>query len=429
MKTIGDIREQKFKSATFTFGRFNPPTSGHQKLIQQIIKKAGPLGADPLLYSSQSQDPQKNPLDFKTKMSYLKKFFGASKLKVVPGRGIRNVFDVLNDLYKKGYTNIQMVVGDDRIAEFNKLLNQYNGVKARHGFYDFDKIDVVSAGSRDPDQEGASGMSASKARKFAADGDEQAFMDAMPAKARPADKKKLYKILRAKMGIREELMDLPDYLYKDLYEGSRKIKVMNKKGTVRYIEPYELRTYTQMGYKKVNEEVNEVKTIKVGEDAVGAKNPHYAIIQDRKVIAIDSKENLLAACTKLEGARVWLTTKGLGEIVEDAVPGVKGDQPAKYFSGMKGKKEKEARAKHFAKGAKKPDGDPKSYTPAPGDKDAKTKQSKYTKKFKQMFGEVLDDAERARIKAQRNRNKDQLSRMRSRFRDQIDRMKDKESRD
>jgi nicotinic acid mononucleotide adenylyltransferase len=431
MKTIGDIREEKYKSAVFTFGRFNPPTSGHQKLIKTIVNMAVPLGADPLIYSSQSQDPKKNPLDFKTKMFYLKKFFGASgqKTKIVPGRGIRNVFDVLNDLYKKGYTHIQMVVGDDRIAEFNKLLNQYNGVKARHGFYEFERIRVVSAGSRDPDQDGAAGMSASKARKFAADGDEQAFLDAMPFMAKDQDKKKLYQILRAKMGIREGIMDLPDYLYKDLYEGSRKIKVMNKKGTVRYIEPYELRTYSQMGYKKVNEEVNEVKTIKVGEDAVGAKNPHYAIIQDRTVVAIDSKENLLKACTKLEGARVWLTTKGLGEIVEDAVPSVKGDQPAKYYSGIKDKKEKESRAKHFAKGADKPDGDPKSYAPAPGDKDAETKPSQYTKKFKQMFGEVLDDAERARIKAQRDRNKDQLQRMRSRFRDQIDRIKDKEQKD
>ena len=83
-------------------------------------------------------------------------------------------------------------------------------------------------------------------------------------------------------------------------------------------------------------------------------------------------------CAKLEGARVWLTTKALGEIVEDAVPSVKGDQPAKYYSGIKDKKEKESRAKHFAKGADKPDDDPKSYTPAPGDKDAKTKPSKQT---------------------------------------------------
>jgi len=427
MKTIGDITEAKSKSVVFTFGRFNPPTSGHEKLIQKISAKARILGADPLVYSSKSQDSKKNPLDHKIKMMYLKKFFGRQVK--FPTNPVRNVFDILVHLNDQGYTDISMIVGSDRVAEFKKLLNMYNGKTARHGRYDFESINVISAGKRDPDTEGASGMSASKARQIASDGDYEEFKKAVPSTAKEADIKKLYYSVRSKMGIREEGMDLPDYIYKDLYEGGKKIKVMNKKGTVRYINSYELRTYTQMGYKKVSEEVYEVKTIKVGEDAVGSKNPHYAIIQDRKVVAIDSKENLLKAVTKLEGARVWLTTKALGEIVEDAVPSVKGDQPAKYYSGIKDKKEKESRAKHFAKGADKPDGDPKSYAPAPGDKEAKTKPSKYTKKFKQMFGEVLDDAERARIKAQRDRNKDQLQRMRSRYRDQIDRIKDKESRD
>ena len=427
MKTIGDITEAKSKSVVFTFGRFNPPTSGHEKLIQKISAKARTLGADPLVYSSKSQDSKKNPLDHKIKIMYLKKFFGRQVK--FPTNPVRNVFDILVQLNDQGYTDISMIVGSDRVAEFKKLLNMYNGKAARHGRYDFESINVISAGERDPDAEDASGMSASKARQIASDGDYEEFKKAVPSTAKEADIKKLYYSVRSKMGIREEGMDLPDYIYKDLYEGGKKIKVMNNKGTVRYINSYELRTYTQMGYKKVSEEVQEVKTIKVGEDAVGSKNPHYAIIQDRKVVAIDSKENLLKAVTKLEGARVWLTTKALGEIVEDAVPSVKGDQPAKYYSGIKDKKEKESRAKHFAKGADKPDDDPKSYTPAPGDKDAKTKPSKYTKKFKQMFGEVIDDAERARIKAQRDRNKDQLQRTRSRYRDQIDRLKDKEQRD
>jgi hypothetical protein len=427
MKTIGDITEAKSKSVVFTFGRFNPPTSGHEKLIQKISAKARTLGADPLVYSSKSQDSKNNPLDHKIKIMYLKKFFGRQVK--FPTNPVRNVFDILVQLNDQGYTDISMIVGSDRVAEFKKLLNMYNGKTARHGRYDFESINVISAGERDPDAEDASGMSASKARQIASDGDYEEFKKAVPSTAKEADIKKLYYSVRSKMGIREEGMDLPEYIYKDLYEGGKKIKVMNNKGTVRYINSYELRTYTQMGYKKVSEEVQEVKTIKVGEDAVGSKNPHYAIIQDRKVVAIDSKENLLKAVTKLEGARVWLTTKALGEIVEDAVPSVKGDQPAKYYSGIKDKKEKESRAKHFAKGADKPDDDPKSYTPAPGDKDAKTKPSKYTKKFKQMFGEVIDDAERARIKAQRDRNKDQLQRMRSRYRDQIDRLKDKEQRD
>lgn len=271
MKTIGDITEAKSKSAVFTFGRFNPPTSGHEKLIQKISAKSKTLGADPLVYSSKSQDPKKNPLDYKIKMLYLKKFFGR-KVKF-PTKPVRNVFDILVQLNDQGYTDISMIVGSDRVNEFKKLLNMYNGKTARHGRYDFETINVISAGERDPDAEGASGMSASKARQIASDGDYEEFKKAVPSTAKEADIKKLYFSVRSKMGIREEGMDLPDYIYKDLYEGGKKIKVMNKKGTVRYINSYELRTYTQMGYKKVSEEVQEVKTIKVGEDAVGSKNP------------------------------------------------------------------------------------------------------------------------------------------------------------
>ena len=142
MKTFGKfLTEAKDKGAVFTFGRFNPPTTGHAKLVDKLKKETGG-GYVPLLFTSHSNDRQKNPLSHKDKIKYLRKFFG----RIVVDANARTVFDIANELHYKGYKKIRMVVGSDRIKEFDMLLNKYNGVKARHGFYKFDSIEVVSAG-------------------------------------------------------------------------------------------------------------------------------------------------------------------------------------------------------------------------------------------------------------------------------------------
>ena len=164
MKSFKDIVEVKSKTAVFAFGRFNPPTAGHLKLAMKVKQVAG--SNDGFIYTSHSQDPKKNPLDYRTKTKFMKLLFRPAKV-IVSTSNSRTVFDVVVDLYNQGYREIKMVAGSDRIREFESLLAKYNNVKGRHGFYNFTDIQVVSAGERDPDADDISGMSASKMRAMA----------------------------------------------------------------------------------------------------------------------------------------------------------------------------------------------------------------------------------------------------------------------
>ena len=208
LKDFKDITEDADKGATFTFGRFNPPTVGHVKLATKM--KSVSSGHDVLIYTTHTIDKTKNPLT----NAQIRKFMNP----MLP-RGIsvqtsasRTVFDVLVDLYDNGYRYIQMVVGSDRIMEFDKLLNKYNGVKSRHGYYNFKSIKVVSAGDRDPDAEGAAGMSASKMRHLAYSDQEDEFIKALPRGYRLG--KQLYSAVRKGMGITE---DFPDFMLNEVY--------------------------------------------------------------------------------------------------------------------------------------------------------------------------------------------------------------------
>lgn len=210
MKTFnGFLVEAKDKGAVFTFGRFNPPTTGHAKLVDKLKKES--RGDDVLLFTSHSNDKQKNPLNHRDKIKYLRNFFG----KIVADVNARTVFEIATELHKKKYTRIKMVVGSDRVKEFDTLLNKYNGVKARHGFYKFDEINIVSAGERDPDADDVSGMSASKLRGFAEKGDFDNFKLGVPTKNKGLIQK-LYNDIRKGMGIAEST--LPHYMVEDLID-------------------------------------------------------------------------------------------------------------------------------------------------------------------------------------------------------------------
>ena len=132
---------------------------------------------------------------------------------MVVDANVRNVFEIANFLHEKGYRNVNMVVGSDRIKEFDMLLNKYNGVKAKHGYYKFKNINIISAGERDPDADDVSGMSASKMREFAEKGDFEGFKDGVPSKGKNLAKK-LYDDIRKGMGINEG--NLPEYMIEDL---------------------------------------------------------------------------------------------------------------------------------------------------------------------------------------------------------------------
>ena len=154
------------KTVVFTFGRFNPPTIGHEKLINAVVAVNQREGGTAHIYGSQSQDSKKNPLSHTEKFKYLKKMLPRLKSSLQSNSKTRNIMEIAAELSGK-YNKLIMVAGSDRVSEFKSLLNTYNGIKAKHGLYEFEEIDVVSAGERDPDADGASGMSASKMRDAA----------------------------------------------------------------------------------------------------------------------------------------------------------------------------------------------------------------------------------------------------------------------
>ena len=179
------------KTAVFTYGRMNPPTIGHLKLVKKMIGEARRHKADPWIFLSPTQNAKKDPLSPNRKIYYAEKSFGPNVNIDIQA----NIFTVLVELYNKGYKKLIMIVGSDRIPEFSKTIPKYNGVEGKpHGFYNFESIDFQSAGERDPDAEGVAGMSASKLRGFAVAGDYDNFKKGNNLNDR--DSKSLYNEIR-----------------------------------------------------------------------------------------------------------------------------------------------------------------------------------------------------------------------------------------
>lgn len=192
---------EETREVFFTFGRMNPPTIGHGKLMSVLSTKAG---SNPYkVYLSQSSDPKKNPLSYTQKIKHVRKMFPKHSRNVIMDKKVKNVFDVATSFYDQGFNRITMVVGADRITEFKTLLDKYNGVKGRHGFYNFERINVVSAGDRDPDAEGVEGMSASKQRQNASNNDFTTFSQGVPTSMSNRDAKRLFNDIRSGMGLSE----------------------------------------------------------------------------------------------------------------------------------------------------------------------------------------------------------------------------------
>ena len=353
------FKEARGDTAVFTFGRFNPPTTGHEKLIEALAREQGKNpGSLMYVYPSHSQNAKKDPLPHAKKVAYMKKMFPRYKKNIIVSRA-RNIFEVATELHNKGHKAVVMVVGSDRVDEFDNLLNKYNGEEGRHGFYGFDNIEVVSAGERDPDAEGVTGMSASKMRAAASQNDYDSFKEGLPKGF--TDGEKLFKDVRKNMGIREGNTFTTEEIHRDLYVRGEIWNV----GDV-------------------------VKTTDGDEGTIIRRGTNYVVFEDLRRVWLHN----------LEEIRDGLRRQKQDKDVEDR----KGTQPAKYYAkdaeGDKMKKStKQSRARHFERGAKMDDDNPAAYKPAPGDKGAKTKPSKYTKKFKQMYGErKLTDAEKNKLK-------------------------------
>jgi len=201
MYTFRDLLEAP-QTIVFTFGRFNPPTTGHEKLIQKVASVAGSNKFR--IYPSHTQNPKKDPLPYALKIAYMRKMFKKYAKNIIADKDAKTAIMVAEKLFKEGFKNLIMVAGSDRVKEFSTLLNRYNDAPDKKGnqLFKFDSVEVVSAGERDPDAEGVEGMSASKMRAAATVGDFDQFQMGLPAEFK--DGKKLFRDLRKNMGIREE---------------------------------------------------------------------------------------------------------------------------------------------------------------------------------------------------------------------------------
>ena len=375
------------KTVFFTFGRMNPPTIGHEKLLDKLSKSAG---KNPYrVFLSQSTDPAKNPLPYKDKVKLARKMFPRHARSIMIDATVKTVFDVATKLYDEGFKNVAMVVGSDRLREFDVLLNKYNGKKGKHGFYNFSKIDVISAGERDPDADGAEGMSASKMRAAAKSGDFSSFAQGLTKAISNADAKRIYNQVRSMMGLKEQT---------------------NFKNRIQLEPVSDIRESYMNG--KLFESGDEVIIKDSGEvGKVKHLGTNYVIVE-----------------TKNGDYRKWLDAVELLEKEDPDIKDRKGAQPAQYHKGLK-KSTKVKRDAHFKKGAAKSDDDPSAYKPAPGDATAKTKPSKHTLKFKKMFGDDVDHSNLAKKRIDREKKADAIrhDRMMDRARTRDTKAKNKET--
>lgn len=199
---------------TIAFGRFNPPTVGHQKLLDTVAASSD--DGDYVIVPSRTQDKKKNPLDADTKVSMMRQMFPQHSEKIVNDPAHRTIFDVLKKAHHDGYSGIRIVGGADRVSEFEKLASNYNGK-----LYQFDNLEVRSAGERDPEAEDITGMSASKQRKAAAEGDFQTFKKGVPDTFNDKQARELFNMIRAGMNIKEgwNLWEIaPKFDWKNLRE-------------------------------------------------------------------------------------------------------------------------------------------------------------------------------------------------------------------
>ena len=384
------------KTIFFTFGRMNPPTSGHEKLMNELSKKSG---RNPYrVFLSQSSDNKKNPLDYNYKVKTVRKFFPKHARSVMLDKKVKNVFDAVTKLYDEGYKNINMVVGSDRTNEFKKLLEKYNGVKGRHGLYKFNKINVISAGDRDPDADDVSGMSASKMRKLASDGDFTQFSQGLPRSVSNNEAKKVYNEVRKGMGLKEQKHFQNKLIFEPVSEKREdyvKGHLFDIGDRVTFMGSDELASVTGLGSNYVIVEQNG--------------RSYRKWIDDVELVEKKKRK------------------EGNQKVRQD--PDVKkapGTQPAPYYGGLS-KSTKKKRLAHFKKYSKYDDDNPAAYKPAPGDARAKTKPSKHTLKYRRMYGE--DAVEIAKKKIEREKMVDKMKHARMLDRAKVRKIKNRSKAD
>ena len=405
------------KKIVFTFGRMNPPTVGHQKLVDKVKSVAKAQKADARVYLSHSQNNKKDPLDYDTKINLAKKAFGST---VTKSRA-RTIIDVMKELTAQKYTDVVLVVGSDRIKEFKTLLDKYNGKD-----YNFESIKYQSAGQRDPDAEGVSGMSASKMRAAAKEGDLKAFKSGLP-KPLQSSAQKIYDMLRDIMET-EELDEAVMTLQQRMKRARTMKRIAKKLAMKRKIRKKRFADASRLLQRARKAAKNILRKKLAGSRGENYKQLSFSgkmsvdkLVDKRSGVIDKLAKRLLPKVRKAEMARVkaarsgpkneeydWLENEDLvfelyesdaeefmTELLDEArqdsdIKDREGTQPAKYHSGLK-KSTKTARDRAFKRGAEKDPSDPSAYPKShPGDSTAKTKMSKHTKKYHQMFGEKVE---------------------------------------
>ena len=364
------------KVGYLVFGRMNPPTIGHGKLLDKLAATAG--RAPYRIYLSQSADSNNNPLTYSDKVKYARKMFPRHARSIIIDKKVVTPFHALSAMYNAGFKKVVMVAGSDRVKEYDLRLNKYNGKKGSHGFFNFDGgIKVVSAGQRDPDGKGAEGASGTKQRGYAKSNDFTGFSQGLSKAISNPDAKKMFNAVRNGMGLKEE------------HEFKRHIQLKTVSETREAFVKGEL---FELGEQVIIKSTSEVGKITV----IGS---NYVIVETSDKTTrqwLDSVEKIVEEAKYDYGtdASVKYMKKTTPGQNEDSTPqdsdikDRKGSQPKDYHRGLK-KATKIARDRHFKKHGKKADNDPSAYKPAPGDKKnkGKTKPSTWTKKFKQMYGD------------------------------------------
>jgi nicotinamide mononucleotide adenylyltransferase len=212
------LKEEKEKHAVLAFGRMNPPTTGHQVLVNKVHDIANKNNASHHVVLSGTQDKAKNPLSSAQKLKHAQRFFPKTNVTVAT-KEHPNFLKQAEKLHKKGVTHLHMVAGSDRTDEYHKLLHKYNGTHTV-ALFNFKHIQVHSAGERDPDAEGTTGMSASKMRSHASSGKYDEFKKGIPSHVRDHHAKELYHDVRKGMNVKEhvESNDKMDILFEQILE-------------------------------------------------------------------------------------------------------------------------------------------------------------------------------------------------------------------
>lgn len=514
------------KTVYFTFGRMNPPTIGHEMLLNKLAAAAG---KNPYrIYLSKSNDPKKNPLSYNDKIKFARKMFPKHARQIIKDNSIVNLMDIASKLYDDGFVNIVMAVDGPRSREFDILLNKYNGKEARHGFYNFKSIKFINVGERDASSEGIDGVSATKQRNAAKENDFVAFSQGLPKSASNADSKALFNAVRVGMGLKEakefknhiQLKPVSAireaYVNDKLFEEGEQV-VINDKGIVGKIkhlgsnyliveskgetwrcwldgvskvDPNQKISWEDAPYKDPGHDgiLREVFTkrqkhrldpnLDLPQQVKHATKQYVDVDVDGDVDAADKlkqakdfgdvggtpdltkylkkRQDIEKKHTKpgvaFENTRSmyadkpdWGTPESTrkakmmtpGESVERKkdspqdpdISDRPGTQPKAYHAGLS-KAQKIARDRQFKRQSKMSDNDPEAYNPAPGDKTTKTKPSKHTLKYRQMFGEEklsFIDIAKQRIDREKAADKRKHDRLMDRARTRDTQVKNKET--